>query len=68
MSRITGTVVAIGTYNSQQFTIECDNGQKYDCLVHNMDKWDRLYDYMDERPITVWMMNVLEDGTLVVLL
>ena len=65
--RLVGEIVAIGTYNDRYFRLRV-GPMLYKCLVENMEKWDLLYDYMNEQMLicTVTCDNVGPNNTITV--
>lgn len=56
--RLKGKIIEIGTYNEGYFKLQTSIGDIYTCYVSNLEKWDKLYDYMNEREITVTVTTI----------
>ena len=63
--KIKGRLTFISTYRRRIFKIMDDNGKEYLCGLYDESQWDRLYDYLDTRIITVFVVGEEEDKLLV---
>lgn len=65
MDSVSGRIVGVGTYREGSFTLSTKEGD-VTCYVSNMDKWDKLYDYMlSPRNFTFAVTATIEDGVVV---
>ena len=64
--RLSGEIVAVGTFNEGFFRIKDNSGYTYTCYVRNRDKWDVLYDWMSRDRVSVLVNDKIRDDILVV--